>query len=107
MVDLAEFKTQSYHEFIKSVIDMSESLYQPLSIDYFYEMIKDEISINIPTINQGIYNQTFNIKTTGELLYQFSQLLGDYDDAEELFGNHADFEGFIKTNDGSYNINCG
>jgi hypothetical protein len=44
--------------------------------------------------------------TAGKLLYEFAQFLGDYDDAEDKYGNHAHFEGLIIVNDGSYNIDC-
>lgn len=105
MVDLAEFKSQTYDEFIESVIEISNSLHTPLTVDYFNQIIEqeEEIIINIPTFADKIVIQLDKKCTNGELLYNFSQYLS-YDDTEELFGNHAHFDGFIKTNNGSYNI---
>ncbi len=110
MMELTEFKTQPYDKFIESVMEISDSLYNPLTMDYFNEVIEkeEEIVINIPTLDDIMIQPSFDKRcTNGELLYKFSQYLpDDCEDADELFGNHAYFEGFIKTNDGSYNINC-
>lgn len=110
MVDLVEFKTQGYNQFIESVIEMSNSLHTPLTVDYFNEIIEDEkeIIINIPTPDEKVIQPSFGKRcTNGELLYNFSQYLSDYDDTEKLFGNHSHFDGFIRINNGSYNINYG
>ena len=108
IADLAEFKIQPYDKFIESVIEMSNSLYATLTVEYFNELIEnEEIIINIPNFDENMVQISFGKRcTNGELLYNFSQCLSNYDGVEKLFGNHAHFDGFIKTDNGSYNICC-
>ena len=47
IVDLAEFKIQSYNEFIESVIEMSNSLYASLTVDYFNKLIEHEEDVQM------------------------------------------------------------
>ena len=121
MVDLAEHKTLPYDQFIEAIIDHSNEIAfeeeDKVICDYFNHQIcmGKKITININSSSFGIwddlnpgkitlYNQ--NGWTNGQLLYQLAQQLGDYDSAEETYGNHAHFEGLMMTNDGSYNIDC-
>ncbi len=110
MVDLSEFKFQEYDAFIESVMEMSTSLGTSITTHYFNEIIEQEnqIIINIPVSDQITIHPSFGKKCTkGELLYKFSKYLPDYDNTEVIFGNHSHFDGFIKSSNGSYNINCG
>ncbi len=113
MVDLAEYGNLPYKNFIKKVISMSNEISSStkvLTVNYFNSIIKHNKPIIINMSNnekQELITIKNNGKlTNGELLYHFSRKLGDYDETEEKYGNHAHFDGFIRNHEGIYYVDC-